>query len=804
VWTEWHDVEQRLDELAGAPQQTLTDFANEVLEATRAPVVVAALARHPASAAAVRTWLRALVRGEPSELRARVAFGETFAAAMSAAARLLLPPDEAQSSVEAVEAHLARMSSHYFQFLDASAGHRPAGKSSTADAGVRHRLIIAERLDDPRMVALLLPGCERATVLATADLFGRADLADRGAWTGSGDVKIEHIRSRITRYSAEYIGLNLATADLAERLASEIDGIPGLLHPDDRPFLALEAADFLFFRALRARALELILADSDFDDVVVVIGEQSAASEFVRLLAGIDRIRTDPRVQIVSVGRTIELRVAFWQALDAIVSPSVQQEPLSLRYSMDTVVRQFIALAAARAVDVTPPDEPWVLLGTASTDAYIESTVSCAREIARDRQVCLLHMTSGAAAADPALTALGNETGIQFGTCAVDAAPGSPAFDAVRRFLQPHGANALAAATTPSEYAAARALDVALGSLCSSVVVPALLRAKILEHGFASWREQSRMPSAVVLIPQRPGDVGVLAAVARRFGVPSIAVEPHLYVPEYSRYTKIVTDYYGVLSTYLVQGAVKEFGLDHPGRVRVIGSPRLVAPDGYDPAEAQRLARAAYATAHGFDFSCAPTHLVFFCQPSGWKHVEPVWELLLDAVEKSGIHLFYKAHPEEGPARIQQYENLAARRGLARSVTRLVCDAADAIALADIAATSYSTAALDAAIRAKPVVGVAPGGIPYPVDIAAVAGARVATTAEELATILDEFAVDPTAMQRDARAWLERERQFLDGPGAALRQFVVDVIERGTAGIRTPDQLPESLFTDGPHPVFQV
>ena len=547
-----------------------------------------------------------------------------------------------------------------------------------------------------------------------------------------------------------------------------------------------------------------LLDDSDFDDVVVAIADQSEASEFIRLLAGIDRMRTDPRVQIVSVGRTIALRVTFWRILDAIANPSVAQEPLPLRYSMDAIVRQIAALAVARTLDITPPDEPWVLLGTASKDAYIESTVTCAQEIAQDCPVWLLHMQTDAAQADPALTALGTENGIQFGTYAVDAVLGSPAADAIRRFLQPHCASTLAAARTPFEYAAARALTVALGSLCSSVVVPALLRAKVFQQAFASWHEQSRLPSTVVLIPQRPGDIGVLAAVARRFGVPSIAVEPHLYVPEYSRYTKVVTDYYGVLSTYLVEGAVKEFGLDDPERVRVIGSARLVAPDGYDQAEAQRLARAGYAAAHGFDFTGAPTHLVFFCQPSGWKHVEPVWDLLLDAVEQSGIHLFYKTHPEEGLARVRQYEDRAARRGLAQSVTRLACDAAEAIALADIAATSYSTAALDAAIRAKPVVGVAPGGMPYPVDIAAIAGARVATSAEDLIAYLHEYAVDPAAIQRAARAWLEREHQFLDGPGVALRQFVADVIERGTAGIRTPDQVPASFFTDGPHPVFQV
>lgn len=803
VWAEWHEVEVRLDELVGAPRHVLDDAVAGILETTRTSVVVAALARHPAAAPTVRSWLRGLVGGAPSALRARTAFGETFAAALSGSARLLLPPDEAQAAVDAVEAQLPQLSSHYFQFLAASAGFRPAAPNTAPDAPVRHRLIVTEKLDDPQMTALLLPGCERATVLAVADLFGRADLADRAAWTGTGDLRVEHIRSRITRYSGEYIALNLATAQLAERIAAELETIPGLLRSDDRPFVALELADALFFRALRARALELILADPDFDDIVVAIGEQTPASGFIRQLGDVERLRTDPRVQLASVARTSALRTAFWPVTDAILSPAGAPGPLTPGYTMPTVVRQFAALAAARTVDVTAPEGPWVLLGTASKPAYDDSTVTCAREIARDVPVRVLHVDSGPGALNPALAALADDDGIEFAVYPVEPVRGSPVVDALRRHLQPHATAALAAAGTHVDELAARALALDLGALCSGALVPALLRAKVFEHAFASWRERSRLPRALVLIPQRPADLGVLAAVARRFGVPSIAIEPHLYVPEYSRYTKVVTDYYGVLSTYLVRGALEPFGMRDPDRVRVVGSARLVAPAGYDPDATRRRARAAYTAAHGFDFTSAATHLVFFCQPSGWHNVEPAWQLLLDAVEKSGSHLFYKAHPEEGPARIRQYENAVARRGLTGSVTRLTGDAADAIALADIAATSFSAAALDAAIRATPVVGVAPGGVPYPVDVAAVAGARVATTADELAAWLDEFAVDPTAMQQDARAWLRRERQFTEGPGPALRAFVADVIARGPAGVRPANEVPTSVFTEGPHPVLQ-
>jgi hypothetical protein len=376
--------------------------------------------------------------------------------------------------------------------------------------------------------------------------------------------------------------------------------------------------------------------------------------------------------------------------------------------------------------------------------------------------------------------------------------------DLIRAHLQPRRAALVADAASTHGRAAAHGLHASFEVLVAVIIVPALLRAKVLEHRFASWRAESRLPAAAVLIPQRNPGVGAVAAVARRYGVPSVAAEPHVYVPEYSRYNKIAADYYGVLSEYFLEGAVHEFGMGSRERVRVIGSPRLTAPAGYQPEAAQERVRAQYAKRHGFDFTKTPVHLVFFCQPSGWEHVAKLWDLLLDGVERSGAHLFFKPHPEEAPARIQLYEAEVARRGLSDRVTRLGGDAGDAVALADVVATAYSAAALDAAIRQTPVVCVAVGDTRYPVDTAAISGAHVCRSADELAGYLSDYARDPSAAHARAQAWIEREHQFIEGSGPALRQLVADAIERGPEGLRSADEVPVSLFTDGPHPVLQV
>ena len=63
---------------------------------------------------------------------------------------------------------------------------------------------------------------------------------------------------------------------------------------------------------------------------------------------------------------------------------------------------------------------------------------------------------------------------------------------------------------------------------------------------------------------------------------------------------------------------------------------------------------------------------------------------------------------------------------------------------------------------------------------------------------------DPSAARKRAEAWISRERQFIEGSGPPLRRLVADAIARGAEGVRDPDEVPQSLFTEGPHPVLHV
>ena len=168
--------------------------------------------------------------------------------------------------------------------------------------------------------------------------------------------------------------------------------------------------------------------------------------------------------------------------------------------------------------------------------------------------------------------------------------------------------------------------------LVAVIVVPALLRAKVLEHRFATWRDESRLPAAVVLIPQRNPGVGAVAAVARRYGIPSVAAEPHVYVPEYSRYNKVppTTTASCPSTSSTVPSTTSAWAVvtASASSVHLASRPRRVRA-----AAAHEQGPRQVRERHGFDFTKAPVHLVFFCQPSGWEHVAKLWDLLLDGVE---------------------------------------------------------------------------------------------------------------------------------------------------------------------------
>jgi hypothetical protein len=257
------------------------------------------------------------------------------------------------------------------------------------------------------------------------------------------------------------------------------------------------------------------------------------------------------------------------------------------------------------------------------------------------------------------------------------------------------------------------------------------------------------------------------------------------------------------MSDYFRDRAVVGFAIDI-SRVRTIGSPRQVAPSGYDPALAKREHRERFESETGVTLTDGRIVLAFFCQPSDWTHVSRVWATTLDAAQVTSSLVLLKTHPEESVSRAAAYLEQAATAGMSDHVVLLDDDAATAIALADLVLTAYSSAAIDAAIRQRPVVSVTDGDARYPVDLSGVVGASRATCVSELVDVIEQFRSAPEGFACRARSLIERETQFVEGPGGRLREFVAEVVAVGADGVRRSSDLPSSLFLDGPHPVYPV
>lgn len=809
--TTWPEVRARIEALWELHPDHLDHFVTVSLQRTADPITVVSMAQHPYSRAAVARWLTEECGVTTGPLVDRLAKDALLGGAVAGAASVVLGPDEARRTVDWVLGLYAVPDHRTFQFLD-SVGMRQVRGTPNAAAErplpgrpARHRLIISDQFQRQPGIPLLLPGSERVTLLALAETFGKANFARYRDWPGVGEIKVEHVRSRITRFSQQYIDIHLATARLADLVCAEVAAVPGLIDDEDRRFLAVEIADFLFFQTLKIRAVEELLADEDIDQVVFALGTYAATHNFPRLMAGVRGLFDDRRVEFVSAAQAANTRAAFWNLIDGMLDPQPPGQAPGRRLPLATVVRAVDADTARLAKAMPAPvadGRPSVLVATTNNGAYNDSTARYVAELRGDYAVRVVHVGSSVGQL-PALLAEAGVGDLAIDELAIDRSRLSPLADVLMALLK----DRLPEQPSDPDDAAASAgwwaLRYSLDRVAREVIASAVARMRMTHHWFAAMQTAGQLPNVVVLTPSRNVNVGALASTARRFGVPSIVLEPHAQDANYSRYIKIAGDFYGVMSDYFRAQAISGFETD-PARTFIIGSPRQVAPADYDPVAAQDAARAEFAATHELAFTAGVVNLVFFCQPSDWNHVSVVWGHILEAARRTGSRILLKTHPEESVTRTEGYMVQAAESAMADAVVLLDGDAAEAIALADLVLTAYSAAALDAAVRQRPVICVTDGDLRYPVDLTAIIGAPVARSADDLAALIVRFQQHPEEFEEQARLLLEREAQFVDGPGPRLRTLVADVLARGPEALRETNRVPQSLFLDGPHPLFPV
>jgi len=795
----WPDVRNRVDWLARRDKAAAAHFVRVSLGRTSSPGVVIGLAHHLPSREAAREALVGLL-ADRSTLWRRIEDNGRLAGAFVGAARLLLPADTVESFVSWLVQSSDVLSADTFQAMD-TVGYRftarddVASRTSSRD-GARHRLVITESLDDPAAIGGLLPGAKSVTLLATSDTYGHADLERFKAPKGAR-VVVEHVRSRITRFSQEYIDLHNATADIGVRLAAQFFRTTDLVDPAYRQVIEVKLADFVFFNALRLRAIDLLFDVADIDHIVVATDNHGVTDKYVRLVAALDRIGVDPRVELVSLSRQTSSFRRFWELADVIARGSeIRADLHNARTPADVIRQKALADAESRAAALPMFRKggrtPSVLLATANTPAYNRATAAYAGELAEAAEVRVVHFGPDVG---NLVDLVAQQPGLRNPVTVLATPPKGDAL--LRRVVEesllpalagpPPGADATHAQR--AAWAAAHADTERMGSTLASFVV----QVQAINAWFDNMARERGLPDALVITPQRNLGVGAFAVAARLHGVPSIAVEPHAQDANYCRYLKVGADYYGVLSDYFRDQTAGQFGIDAE-RIRVLGSPRQVAPAGFDRASAHAAARADLKIENG------RVLIGFFSQPSAWEGISAVWSAVLAAARSTGSAVLLKPHPEDSSSRIRQYLALADKD----EVLVFNGDVTKAIDASDIVTTTYSIVGLDATLRRAPVVALADGDTDYPLDLASILGVPVVRSAPELARTIEAFKADSRPFIERTERFLAEEVQFVEGPGPRLRQFLDEVVRQGASGIRPDDQVPEHLFLDGPHPVFPV
>ncbi|OYX42513.1 MAG: hypothetical protein B7Z02_11850 [Rhodobacterales bacterium 32-67-9] len=822
----WVNVERRVFFLHGRSGKDLDHFVDLALSHSNDFVVWTGLARSTLTTARVAEVLGALNLTKDAGLAGHVRSSHMSAAAIVGAGALCLESSEMERLAREVEAILPWLTDGYNGAIDSlGAGlQRPptdAYLRGLPESGFRskkrHRLIIASTLRDKRALSLLFGGSDAVTLYSLSDLYGKADFSDEQLHCEKDfPINVENARSRVTRFSEEYHALHSETQELAKRVHKElaetgkgIDWLP----TDRRIFAEMNLADRLFFPSLTLSALRKLIAQPEFDHVIIALSSRNEDRDLCAMIAGLEELKTDPRVEVVSHSTSLTERLAIPSRLAELRSgPPERKRPQDGYWGppLSAYGRQLSDVIR----DATPPIIQWtrtdekarVLFIGAATSAYNDSTAAYLDALAKRYQTRIGFAGSNPLPvlnllADPNAitssdiyrlqTTLSKSQELRLG--------GLKAWldDFLTKFIR-----SLSIDGHPS--LAVHVMSVRTPYYVREALISFLIEAHLVDRWFANMKAAGALPDILVMTPYRDMFVANAAAAARRHGVRSVALEPHGLNANYCRYAMIHSDFCGVTTEAFRHESASGFGIPLE-RCKTVGSPRLTAPLDYDLQSRTNAARNVARNEYGYDFKHGRTVLAFFSQPTDWGQLEKVWRILLNGSAAQDVQILLKTHPEEAPTRASRYFDVAREIGVRDKVVMWKGNAKEAIECADIVLVAYSATAVEAATLRRPVVCLAPEGVDYPLEQNRIIGAPLVRTPDELARILAEFVKDPSPMQAAAAKFVSRERQVTEDIETSLARLVDEIVALPKEqALRDPRDLPESCFLSGPHRAFQV
>ena len=805
-------VFMRIRKLKDAHPDQLPLFAKSALLNIHRPDTLLALARSNTSQDILRDELRKLLETEFGTSWRDINRSHRRVAGISICVSFLLTNDEQESWAKFLRKASFVPNPSYISYLDSvsfSPSHPHSGDhlrwlpQSGFNSPARHRLIITSCPDLNERLALLCNGAEKVTVYSFRDLYGKLDLSEFSEHFRSKELLVEHARSRISRFSERYHRLHEETRQAAETI------VGGLCSPNNKranflvnakPYLELSLADALFFPALKRESLEVLLADSKFDHIVIASAGAGKDMNMVDHLFSCDGFTDDPRVEFVFPEQKYGASTSPVRWLEQLYSKKQGQDQLGCSASfleLDETLMQVAHTSVASMSSWQKSETANIFLASSSVGAYNSST----KEIL---EILNEAFTTKVAILDGNILSLFGST---------SEIPDDPNLflqlpNTIRtlrgEYYEEHLKAVQRLIPQIKQPALRRVLRVEQDQVVWSGLVWFLFRYALFHAWFTRQQKQNKAPDAVVMTPFRTPIVAAFAGISKDHNIPTLAIEPHGLNAAYCRYSKVSADHYGVVSRYFTKAAEEGFGVpaefSHP-----IGSPRLKAPEQYDREARVQVARDNYRSLPD-NIILTGKILTFFSQPALWEPVEAVWRMVCSAAAEHDCQICLKMHPEEGDTQRRGYTKVITELGLEDRFTILTGNATQAIEASDLIISRYSATVFETALLRKPVFCVTVGDGEYPLNQHDIIDAPCFRDAESLSKGIGEFLSDPTPYHENAERFLAQEPQLISGPKEPLLATLNSIIESHQNGTFNPEarNAPKSLFLDGPHDVFEI